>query len=113
MTGPVGDDWRFGCRTRGSAVVDRGDVTPVRGEGPDDEEVEHDDDHGPDGVVGQPGEVHQDADRGDDDAQGAGPDRAGEQADAGEDGYEADEDVDPSPGRDVEREDPFLGGDVE
>src|SRR4029079_8962654 len=95
-----------------SAVVDHGDDAPVPGEGPDHGEVEHDDHDGPDRVVGQPSEIRQDADRGDDDTQGAGPDRTGEQADSGEDRDDAHEDVDPSPGCDVELEDPCLGGDV-
>lgn len=43
------------------------------GDGPDHDEVEGDDQDRPDRVVGQPSEVGQDADRCDDDGDGAGP----------------------------------------
>ena len=42
------------------------------GDGPDHDEVKGDDQDRPDRVVGQPGEVGQDADRCDDDGDGAG-----------------------------------------
>src|SRR5664279_6590749 len=74
-----------------------GDVAAMGGQCPDHEDIEGDDQDCPEGVVGQPGEVHQDADPGDDDADRPRPHLPGEESDAGADGDEPDDEVDPSP----------------
>ena len=60
------------------------DVATVRGERPDDRHRHRDDDNAPHGVVRQPREGGDGTDQGQDDADGASPDRPAEQADPGE-----------------------------
>src|SRR6478752_4178444 len=97
------------CDVRWSA----GDVAAVHRQRPDDQHVQGDDDQAPDRVVGQPYEVQHGAERGDGDADGAGPDGAVEDEEPGDQDEQADEQVDPAPGGQVELEDPFLADDVE
>ena len=59
-------------------------------EGPDDGHVDGDDDDGPDGVVGQPHEVGDGTEAGDDHADGAGEHVAGEDPDARQEHDDAD-----------------------
>ena len=83
------------------------------GQGPDDGDVEGDDEHRPQWVVGDEQEVveHHEAD--DDDAHDARPGGTGEQSGTDQDDKDAEEQVDPAPGGGVELEGVVDGVDVE
>src|ERR1044072_7312802 len=69
---------------------------------PDEEHVEGDDDHGPDGIRGQECELRERVDPAQDDTGDASPRGTGEHPDADTDRGDADDQVDPAPCGDVE-----------
>src|SRR6478609_1160875 len=96
-----------------TAVWSAGEVAAVDGQCPDNQHIKGDDDQAPYRVVGQPHEVQDGAQRGDGDADGASPDGAVEHEESGDQHEHADDQVDPTPGGEVELEGPFLADDVE
>src|SRR6478672_1182604 len=88
-------------------------IASVYRDGPDHDQVERNDEDGPHRVVGQPGEVGQNADRRDDDRNGSSPAPAEEQTHAGAQRDDADQDVAPPPSGGVQLEEPLVRDHVE
>ncbi len=77
------------------------------GECPDNADRNNDEQDRPDRVVRQPGESHQPGQYSQDHADYARPGRSAEQEESRQQDDDADDQVDPGPGRDIELEDPF------
>src|SRR3954447_12674113 len=92
MTRPAGE-WEESVRSAG------GELSAER---PDHEDVEGDEDEGPQRVVGQPREVRKDAEAGHSDAGDLAPGLAGQDPQGHGDGDGSHHDVDPAPRREVE-----------
>src|SRR5215211_7099228 len=88
-------------------------VPPVGGDGPDDEDVQGDDQQRPERVVGDEQEVGDGAEHGQGDGRGPGPGAARQQPIAGEGHHQAEDQVDPAPGGGVELEQVVAGGHIE
>src|SRR5215203_1693144 len=88
-------------------------LAAVGGHGPDDEDVQGDDEQRPERVVGDEGEVGDGAEHGQDDRHRARPGPPRQQPPAGEGHQQAEDQVGPAPGGGVELEEVVAGGDVE
>src|SRR5215213_7958236 len=88
-------------------------VASVGGDGPDDKDVQGDDQQRPERVVGDEQEVGDGAEHGQGDGRGPGPGPARQQPIAGEGHQQADHQVNPAPGGGVELEGVVAGGDIE
>src|SRR5215203_4889914 len=88
-------------------------VAAVGGHGPDDEDVQGDDQQRPERVVGDEQEVGDRAEHGQGDGRGPGPGPARQQSPAGEGHHQPDQQVDPAPGGGVELEGVVAGGHIE
>src|SRR5829696_4437351 len=88
-------------------------LAAVGGHGPDDEDVQGDDQQRPERVVGDEQEVGDGAEHGQGDGRGPGPGPARQQPPAGDGHHQPDQQVDPAPGGGVELEGVVAGGDIE
>src|SRR5215212_11310014 len=88
-------------------------LAAVGGHGPDDEDIQGDDEQRPEPVVGNEGEVGDGAEHGQDDRHRAGPGPPRQQPPAGEGHDQTKDQVGPAPGGGVELEDVVAGGDIE
>jgi hypothetical protein len=86
---------------------------PVGGDGPDDKDVQGDEEQRPERVVGDEQEVGDGAQHDQGDPDHPGPGAARQQPPAGEGHQQPDQQVDPAPGGGVELEQVIAGGDIE
>src|SRR4029453_11445520 len=90
-----------------------GTLAAVGGDGPDHKDIQGDDQHRPERVVGKPQEGGDGAEHGHGDPNDPGPGPARQQPPAGEAHQQAEQQVDPAPGGGVELKQVVAGGDLE